>query len=197
MSGNSIYFGALIENWIKGTQMPTPPSAVYVALFNGDPTDAGTGGTEVTTTVRTAGRVAETFGAVTGKSMANSAVVNFGNAAGGTPFTHFGIFDAVSGGNMLGSNMLTGAASFTGSISTTTLTVSAVAAGSLAVGQVLTGAGITAGTTITALGTGTGGAGTYTVSASQTVSSEQMYANNSVSAGTTVSFAVGALTWAE
>ncbi|MEX3961016.1 hypothetical protein AB4Y42_02180 [Paraburkholderia sp. EG286B] len=61
------------------------------------------------------------------------------------------------------------AASFTGSISGTTLTVSAVASGSLAVGQYLQGAA--PGTTITALGTGTGGVGTYTVSISQTVGS--------------------------
>lgn len=59
----------------------------------------------------------------------------------------------------------------TGSISGTTLTVTAVTSGALRVGLALSGTGITAGTTITALGTGTGGAGTYTVSASQTVSS--------------------------
>lgn len=65
-------------------------------------------------------------------------------------------------------------ASFTGAISGTTLTVSAVASGTLAVGQPVSGAGVTAGTVITALGTGTGGVGTYTVSASQTVASEAM-----------------------
>lgn len=63
------------------------------------------------------------------------------------------------------------AAVVTGAISTTTLTVSAVTSGTLAVGQPITGTGVTAGTVITALGTGTGGTGTYTVSASQTVSS--------------------------
>jgi hypothetical protein len=64
---------------------------------------------------------------------------------------------------------------FTGSITTNQLTVSAFASGApLAVGQTLFGAGITAGTTITALGTGTGGAGTYTVSTPQTVISEPM-----------------------
>lgn len=62
-------------------------------------------------------------------------------------------------------------AEVTGEISGTTLTVSAVASGTLAVGQELTGSGVTAGTRITALGTGTGGTGTYTVSASQTVAS--------------------------
>jgi len=68
------------------------------------------------------------------------------------------------------------AASFTGSIAGTTLTVSAVASGTLAVGQVvadLTG-NIAANTTITGLGTGIGGVGTYTVSPTQTVASESM-----------------------
>ncbi|MBN3852018.1 hypothetical protein G3N59_01370 [Paraburkholderia sp. Ac-20340] len=56
---------------------------------------------------------------------------------------------------------------FYGSISGTTLTVSSVVSGALAVGQYVQGAA--PGTKITALGTGTGGIGTYTVSASQTV----------------------------
>jgi hypothetical protein len=60
---------------------------------------------------------------------------------------------------------------YTGSISGTTLTVTAVSAGTLVVGQTISGSGVTSGTTITALGTGTGGTGTYTVSVSQTVSS--------------------------
>lgn len=66
------------------------------------------------------------------------------------------------------------AASVTGSISGTTLTVSAVASGTVAVGQPYTGAGVTANTLITALGTGTGGTGTYTVNNSQTVGSETL-----------------------
>ena len=57
----------------------------------------------------------------------------------------------------------------TGTISTTTLTVSAVTSGALAVGTYITGGSIVAGTYITALGTGTGGTGTYTISTSQTV----------------------------
>ena len=71
---------------------------------------------------------------------------------------------------------------FTGSISGTTLTVSAVVSGTLAIGQLITGTGVSASppgsnaTYITALGTGTGGVGTYTVSVSQTVSSTAMNA---------------------
>lgn len=59
----------------------------------------------------------------------------------------------------------------TGSISGTTLTITAMTSGSFAPGMVISGSGVTANTTITAFGTGTGGAGTYTVSTSQTVAS--------------------------
>ena len=62
-------------------------------------------------------------------------------------------------------------ASVTGSIVTTTLSVTAVSSGTLIVGMEISGTGVTAGTTITALGSGTGGTGTYTVSSSQTVAS--------------------------
>lgn len=63
------------------------------------------------------------------------------------------------------------ATSTASSISGTTLTVGTLVTGYFDVGQVLTGTGVTAGTTITAFGTGTGGAGNYTISTSQTVSS--------------------------
>jgi len=67
-----------------------------------------------------------------------------------------------------------GGALFTGRISGKTLTVTAMTAGSIAAGQVLNGKSVAAGTKITALGTGTGGTGTYTVNTSQTVASETM-----------------------
>ena len=59
----------------------------------------------------------------------------------------------------------------TGSISGTVLTISAVNAGSIGVGTAISGNGVTAGTTVSSLGTGTGGTGTYNLSASQTVAS--------------------------
>lgn len=64
-------------------------------------------------------------------------------------------------------------ATYTGGISGTTLTASGVT-GTLAVGQTVVGSGVAAGTIITALGTGTGGAGTYIVNNSQSVGSESM-----------------------
>lgn len=65
-------------------------------------------------------------------------------------------------------------AAFTGAVATTVLTVSAVSSGALSVGQEVRGSGVTAGTLIVSLGTGTGGTGTYNVSVSQTVGSEAM-----------------------
>jgi len=66
------------------------------------------------------------------------------------------------------------AAVFTADISGTTMTVSAVSSGILSVGQRVYATGVTSGTFITALGTATGGTGTYTVGTSQTVSSMTM-----------------------
>ena len=63
---------------------------------------------------------------------------------------------------------------FTGSISGTTLTVASMSSGTLAVGQSVYGVGVTLETVITALGTGSGGVGTYTVDVSQTVSTRSL-----------------------
>lgn len=70
-----------------------------------------------------------------------------------------------------GDDLSVDGASFTGSISGTTLTVTAVGSGYIDVGCILSGTGVTANTTITAFGTGTGGTGTYTVDTSQTAGS--------------------------
>ena len=58
----------------------------------------------------------------------------------------------------------------TGSASGTTLTVGSLLSGNITIGQTVSGTGISSGTVITALGSGTGGAGTYTLSQSATVS---------------------------
>jgi len=75
--------------------------------------------------------------------------------------------------------------SVTGSISYYTLTVTAVdvsSIGYLAVGQTISGAGISAGTVITALGTGTGGIGTYTISNPHLIGSIAIAATDNLSA---------------
>lgn len=105
---------------------------------------------------------------------------------------------ALPAGQVLGKiTKASSAASVTASIAATTLTVTAVASGTLSVGQTLSGTGVTAGTTITGNGTGTGSTGTYTVSVSQTVASTTITAAGVVTAayaGNTGNGAMGAVT---
>ena len=63
---------------------------------------------------------------------------------------------------------------FRGSISGTTLTVSLMQSGTIAIGQSLFGLGVGNEVVITALGTGSGGVGTYTINTSLTIATEQM-----------------------
>lgn len=85
---------------------------------------------------------------------------------------------------------VTGAAQ--ASFATNQMTVTVAGTGSFAVGQVITSAGVTPGTYITALGTGTGGTGTYTLSttpgtiAAQAVSATEVYQFAAADAGKTV-----------
>ncbi|MBR8074354.1 hypothetical protein KDX14_33050 [Burkholderia cenocepacia] len=88
--------------------------------------------------------------------------INFG---GGGPYA-FDPSDSTSG------------AYVTGSISGNTLTVTGVTSGTLVVGQRISGNGIASRTYITALGTGVGGVGTYTVNLAQTVGSTTISADN-------------------
>jgi hypothetical protein len=84
-------------------------------------------------------------------------------------------------------------ASFTAGISNgggsagTICNVTSISSGTIVIGSILSGSGVTANTTVVSYGTGTGGTGTYNVSASQLVS-----AGTSISAvaGTTVTYDV-------
>ena len=73
----------------------------------------------------------------------------------------------------IGSNVAP-TASFNANISSTTLTVNSVTSGTLGVGQILNGTNIPDGVQITALGSGTGGAGTYTINIAQNISNQSM-----------------------
>lgn len=111
----------------------------------------------------TAGILAGTYGG-TGASLSPT-------TAGNTIFSTDGTNWSSTAKIVRGTSVSASTTSFTASISGTTMTVTAVGSGTIVVGQQITGTGVTAGTIITAFGTGTGGAGTYTVSASQTVAS--------------------------
>lgn len=117
-----------------------------------------------------------TASSTAGPTAVNGGLINtiYYVAIGPSPTTTgYGVGGYGVGGFGTGSNPN---AVFTGSISGTTLTVTAVTTGTILIGQILSGTGITSGTVITALGSGTGGTGTYTVSPSQTVSSRTINA---------------------
>jgi len=95
---------ALINEVLRATAF-TAPTTVYVALFTTDPTDAGTG-TECTGT--SYARQSASFAAPSNGASSTSADINFPQAGNtwGT-ITHFGIFDALTTGNLLVHGALT------------------------------------------------------------------------------------------
>lgn len=84
----------------------TGPATVYVALYTVAPTIMG-GGTEVSTVGTSYARQAVTFAAVVNEQTTNTTDVNFpiASATWGVVVA-FGLFDAVSGGNLLYFNNL-------------------------------------------------------------------------------------------
>lgn len=115
MAGKSDYLENKFLDWLLRGQAFTAPTNVYVALFTAAPTDAG-GGTEVSggsyARVQVASALAnwagtQSAGSTTASSGTSGQTSNNGTitfpaptASWGT-VTHFGIFDASSGGNLL------------------------------------------------------------------------------------------------
>ena len=147
-------------------RISTPSSAVFTG---------STSGTTLTVTAITEGALA--VGQVLfGVGVTQETVITaLGTGTGGIGTYTINLSQTNASQQM---NSATAGAIVTGAISGTTLTVSAVTSGTLAAGMTIQGAGITANTIITALGTGTGGVGTYTVNFSQTISSITMYGLN-------------------
>uniref|UniRef100_UPI004047D3DE phage tail fiber protein n=1 Tax=Shewanella sp. TaxID=50422 RepID=UPI004047D3DE len=109
MSSFSDYTENLTLKYLFTTESVTRPTAWYVGLFTAAPSDAG-GGTEVSGNAYV--RKATGTMAVSGTSptnCTNSAAIEFAAASGGNwgTITHVAIFDASSGGNMLGWSALT------------------------------------------------------------------------------------------
>ena len=147
-------------------RISTPSSAVFTG---------STSGTTLTVTAITNGTIAAGQ-SLFGVGVTNETVITaLGTGTGGIGTYTINLSQSLTSRQM---NSTTVGAQVTGAISATTLTVSAVASGTLFVGQTIQGTGVTALTIITALGTGTGGVGTYTVSTSQTVSSTTLYGLN-------------------
>ena len=115
MSAATNYLENKIIDWLFRGQTFVPPATMYVGLFTSAPSDAG-GGTEVTggayarvaiastlanwAGTQSAGSTAASSG--TGGQTSNNNVITFPTptANWGTA-THFGLFDAPTGGNLL------------------------------------------------------------------------------------------------
>lgn len=106
----SPYLGNKIVRWLNGNAMPSAPSGLYMALFNGNPR---TTGVEIGGDVNSANpRQPVTFAAVSSgvaHLLTSNIVVDWGNSEGGSQFSHIGIFDAASAGNLLFAKIANGA----------------------------------------------------------------------------------------
>lgn len=102
---------AILESTLRGASFPTP-SVLYVALYEGDPTDTGSGAPELSDSsyVRQDASKGEGIAAgwtsptVSGEGQmcSNTKVVQFPPIAdAAVTVTHFALFDAQNGGNML------------------------------------------------------------------------------------------------
>ena len=112
MSAMSDYLEAQLRTHIFRTGSFTKPSALHIALFTAAPSDAG-GGTEVSggSYARVQRNPADgnwSIGTSTDGIITNTADITFpAPSANWGTVTHFGIFDAATGGNLLFHGALT------------------------------------------------------------------------------------------
>lgn len=154
INGSTSGYVDLVTVPVAGANTITFPAATGTVLL--DPNTAFTG----TTTFETISATKD----ISGRTFNASGSITVGSYLYGSGTGQFKIPEGTTAER---------AGSFTGigSITATTLALSSVSTGAAYVGATITGTGVTAGTRITEFLTGTGGAGTYTVSASQTVAS--------------------------
>jgi len=154
INGSTSGYVDLVTVPVAGANTITFPAATGTVLL--DPNTAFTG----TSTFETISATKD----ISGRTLNASGSITVGSYLYGSGTGQFKIPEGTTAER---------AGSFTGigSITGTTLALSSVASGAAYVGATITGTGVTAGTRITEFLTGTGGAGTYTVSASQTVAS--------------------------
>ncbi|HAX04283.1 MAG TPA: hypothetical protein DCX77_01285 [Acidimicrobiaceae bacterium] len=114
----SQYFATQVLSWVKGSSFPAALSNVYITLHSSDPGTAGTSGDVTSTITNSSNRTAiassalSSVGAASGGGfeVTNSGVVQLTNSANNSSpitVTHFGVWDAQTGGNFLASGSLT------------------------------------------------------------------------------------------
>lgn len=104
MAGKSDYLENKLLDLVLGAQAFSAPATLYIELYTAAPTDAG-GGTPVSGNNYSRAAVTNNstnWPAATSGVKTSGAAINFATPSGswGT-VSHFGIFDASSGGNLL------------------------------------------------------------------------------------------------
>lgn len=114
----SQYLAGQILNWVRGNAFATALSNVFVTIHTGDPGTAGTSNDTTSNVTGSANRVSvasSAFSAVAAAGAGGFQITNTGtvqlttSAVNATPvsITHFGLWDAQTGGNFLASGTLT------------------------------------------------------------------------------------------
>lgn len=103
MAAFSNYLEDQITNWIAGTTFATAPTATFVQLYNGDPTDTGSGGTALYSRVSVAsGSGSWTRGTGGNGTITNASAITITSSATATASATFvSVWDASSSGNLL------------------------------------------------------------------------------------------------
>lgn len=107
MGSASNYLELKLLDHVLKTASYTVPTNIYIALSTADPTDAGSGIAEPSGNAY-ARTVMNSWATAASRSTSNAGGVTFPTATGswGT-ITHYAVFDAITGGNMLGHGALT------------------------------------------------------------------------------------------
>jgi hypothetical protein len=101
MSAFSNYLENEILDWVNGGAFPTQPSATFIQLFNGSPTEAGGGGTALYSRVSVAAGGWTTTTGSTATISNTTAIVITSSAGSSATANNFGIFDSSAAGNLL------------------------------------------------------------------------------------------------
>lgn len=157
--GQKVFASYLDGSAIAGTAGGTVAGATVTASAGGVFTASTTNGSPTLTISAVTSGQLSVGDTVTGTGIpANTTITALGTGTGGT-----GTYTMSANASATGTPTVTAASN--------KMVVSAVASGTLAAGQPVSGTNVTAGTTITNVGTATGGVGTYTLSVQQTFAS--------------------------
>ena len=176
----------LIDQWSNEGMMVYNVTEIVFPVISGqtqytigpDPSTANYIGAAITGTI--SGKILTVTGITSGAVALGQTLKGIGINGVATKINEF-LTGAGGNVNEVGTYRLnidstTPAPAFTASISGTTLNVTAISTGYLGVGATISGTGISAGTTITAVISASGGVGTYTLSSSYSLGSRAMTA---------------------